>query len=328
MPKTRPTIFSRVPDKYLALFCRTLHTMLRAGVPITKTLENAEKNAGNYLLRGAVRGLRRDIEEGTSLAEAFQKQNRRFPPVMVRLLAVGERSGTVDKVAIKLADYYDERRRLKRMVLVSLIYPALQLFVLGLVITVLAWFGLVPVSPELVLIVMFFSVPVGFWIWFMLDQIESLKMLLQVVLMGLPLAGRHIRTIAGSRMAMALALELEAGIPIIQALADAGLASENIVFERRLRAAQDAVAEGESLTEALGRTGLFDGSFMAIIETREHAGSLVEGFERLAETMHERAMTATRAMAILFSWLIYAGVALVIIYFIITLWGQYIGQMP
>jgi general secretion pathway protein F len=115
-----------------ARLARTLGTLLANGVPILNALAIATQTIGNAALREALDETATAVKEGKGVADPLVRSGR-FPPLAVRLIAVGERSGHLEAMLLKIADIYDGEVRSTVDRLMSLLVPALTLS-LGLVI--------------------------------------------------------------------------------------------------------------------------------------------------------------------------------------------------
>jgi general secretion pathway protein F len=116
----------------IARFARTLGTMLAAGVPLLRTLEIVRPILGNTLLMAVIDDARRAIREGESVADPLQKSGQ-FPPVVTRMIAVGERSGQLESMLETVADAYETEVDLRVGRLTSLMEPLIILAMGGMV---------------------------------------------------------------------------------------------------------------------------------------------------------------------------------------------------
>jgi type IV pilus assembly protein PilC len=91
----------------VARFTRTLATLLSSGVPILECMDITARTAGNAILEDAVKQIRRHIEEGKTMAEPMRQSNF-FPTMVVQMVSVGESTGEMDTMLVKVADYYEE----------------------------------------------------------------------------------------------------------------------------------------------------------------------------------------------------------------------------
>ncbi len=111
----------------VAKFTRTLGTLISSGVPILQALEVTSQTAGNCVIADAVDKTRVSIREGESIADPL-KQSGVFPPMVVQMIAVGEETGELDKMLIKIADFYDTEVDAAVKGLTSVIEPIVIVF--------------------------------------------------------------------------------------------------------------------------------------------------------------------------------------------------------
>lgn len=116
----------------IAKFSRTLGTLIKSGVPILQGLETVAKTAGNKVIEEAIMKSRDSIKEGGRLAEPLKKSNL-FPQMVVQMIGVGEETGSLDTMLIKIADFYDQEVDTAVKGLTSMIEPLIMVF-MGVVI--------------------------------------------------------------------------------------------------------------------------------------------------------------------------------------------------
>jgi type IV pilus assembly protein PilC len=116
----------------IAKFTRTLGTLISSGVPILQALEVTANTAGNVVITEAILNTRKMIKEGESIAVPL-KQSGVFPPMVVQMIAVGEETGELDKMLVKIADFYDTEVDTAIKGLTSIIEPVIIVF-MGLVV--------------------------------------------------------------------------------------------------------------------------------------------------------------------------------------------------
>ncbi len=108
----------------LARFSRTFATLIRAGVPIMGTLDIVADTAGNAVVAEAVLASRESVRAGNMLSEPLE-DSPVFPPLVVRMIAIGERSGALETLLEKIAEFYDGQVKAAVKSLTSLIEPIL-----------------------------------------------------------------------------------------------------------------------------------------------------------------------------------------------------------
>ena len=108
----------------LARFSRTFSTLIRAGVPILGALDIVADTAGNRAIARAVRSCSTSVQSGNSLCEPLS-QSSLFPPMVSRMVGIGERTGSLEALLEKIGEFYEGRVRATVSSLTSLIEPIL-----------------------------------------------------------------------------------------------------------------------------------------------------------------------------------------------------------
>jgi type IV pilus assembly protein PilC len=116
----------------VARFTRTLATLLTSGVPILEALNITAKTSGNAILEDTIYQVRLKIEGGGTMSEPMQ-QSGFFPPMVTQMVSVGESTGELDTMLVKVADYYEEEVDVVVANLLTLLEPLLMVF-LGVVV--------------------------------------------------------------------------------------------------------------------------------------------------------------------------------------------------
>ncbi len=108
----------------LARFSRTFATLVRSGVPIMSTLEIVAATSGNWVLERAVLQSRESVRAGNLLSDPLAEE-KIFPPMVTRMIAIGERTGALELLLEKIAEFYDSQVKAQVKGLTSLIEPLL-----------------------------------------------------------------------------------------------------------------------------------------------------------------------------------------------------------
>ncbi|MCP4447087.1 MAG: type II secretion system protein GspF [Myxococcales bacterium] len=124
-----PLVGALVRQVAISRFCRTMGTMLKAGVPMLKVLETSKAVLGNAILMQIVEDAKRAITEGDSLAASL-KRSGEFPPSVTHMIAVGEKSGALEDMLLRVADSYESEVETKLNNLTGMLEP-IMLVVMG-----------------------------------------------------------------------------------------------------------------------------------------------------------------------------------------------------
>ena len=127
-----PVIGPLVRKIALARFSRTFATLIRSGVPIMATLDIVADTAGNSVVSQVVLDSRESVRSGNQLSEPLSR-SKVFPPMVVRMIAIGERTGSLETLLEKIAEFYDQQVKSAVKSLTSLIEPIL-ISVMGVIV--------------------------------------------------------------------------------------------------------------------------------------------------------------------------------------------------
>jgi len=120
----------------LSRFAHTFVMLNKSGIPILQTLEITSTTVNNVILSQSIEEIGRKVREGGSLADAMRESGR-FTPLVIQMVAVGESTGTLDEMLVRITEYYDIELENTIKKMTTYIEPALTLF-MGVVVLFLA----------------------------------------------------------------------------------------------------------------------------------------------------------------------------------------------
>ncbi|MBD2304633.1 type II secretion system F family protein [Chroococcidiopsis sp. FACHB-1243] len=124
-----PLFGDLIQKSSVALFSRTFGALTRSGVPILTALEIVRDTAGNQIIANAVDAARKEIQQGGMISLALQKE-RVFPVMAIQMISIGEETGELDSMLMKVADFYEDEVEQAVKALTSIIEP-IMIVVLG-----------------------------------------------------------------------------------------------------------------------------------------------------------------------------------------------------
>lgn len=113
----------------VARFCRVFGTLTRSGVPILNSLDIVRDTAGNQVIANAVDAAKIEIQQGGMISLALQKEQV-FPPLAIQMISIGEETGELDSMMMKVADFYEDEVEQAVKALTSILEP-IMIVVLG-----------------------------------------------------------------------------------------------------------------------------------------------------------------------------------------------------
>ncbi len=116
----------------ISQFSRALGPLVQSGVPILESLDIVEKTIGNRVIAKVIDDVKNHVREGESLGKPLEKSDV-FPPMVTRMITVGEKSGQLEKMLLKIAEFYDDQVDAMVDGLTSIIEPVI-IVVLGVIV--------------------------------------------------------------------------------------------------------------------------------------------------------------------------------------------------
>ena len=141
-------LINRIDDRTLSVLCERVGVSFEVGQDPYRILER-EAGGSNDAYGRHTKSVASHVRNGSSLAEAVARQENYFPPNFVNLIEVGEKTGHLDRVLARMADYYKNAADLRSMFLGSIIWPLVQLLIALIVVSVLIYMPVVLADMQL-----------------------------------------------------------------------------------------------------------------------------------------------------------------------------------
>ncbi len=120
----------------VARFCRIFGTLTRSGVPILNSLDIVRDTSGNQVIANAIEGAKFEIQQGGMISLALQREEV-FPLLAIQMISIGEETGELDSMMMKVADFYEDEVEQAVKALTSLIEPLMMVVLAGMVAVIL-----------------------------------------------------------------------------------------------------------------------------------------------------------------------------------------------
>lgn len=284
---------------------RQIASMLKSGVTLLAALDAVAEQAEHLRARVVWQKIRERIFHGGTLAEAMAEEPRHFGVIVVRLAAVGERTGELEAVLSRAADELEARRNLRTQVINALVYPvltvclaiAVSVYLVVAVIPKIGEFladggaklppmteGLLNVSAAIrehggvMLLVFIVAIALCMIVRFFARGREFQDFLI----LRLPIAGRILRLAGTALFARAMEIMSRSGVTLVDALETATSLLENRRLARRIALASEKVVRGSTLSSALGDAREFLPMLPRMVAVGEMSGALPEAFAETA----------------------------------------------
>ncbi len=339
---------ARIPQKTLAVICRSLSTMLHSGVDVQHAFDMTANKLSHGAAKRALNAVQQEIRRRGEIAPAMRAEGAAFPNLMIDLVAVGEQTGKLPEVFDSLSRHYETSVRLKREFLSSIAWPMFQLVAAILVIALLIYvlgfiqsanpdasggfhfdiFGLTGTSGAMTWLVLTFGTLAGLYAaWRVAERSLAGKQFLDPLLMRVPVLGNCMRAFAIARFSWAFALTQQAGMGIRESLESSLRATDNGAFLMARPVIWDRLRRGDELADALAVSGLFPEDYIHTVHVAESSGTVPEALDRLSPRFEDEARRTLKMLTAALGWGIWALVAAFIIYIIFTVALQYVGMI-
>ncbi len=309
----------RVRNKVMGRFCRQFAALLTAGIPMGSALDMMQRQTTNKTLALALYRVRRSVESGVSLSDSMKKEKDIFPRILCEMASVGEQSGMLPDVFLRMAEHYEKSAQTRNAVAKAMIYPAIVTVVVAAVLVVMmtvivprfeqifAMSGapLPPLTRGLIAFCRFFSDNL-LWIALFLvclivgaaafSRTKKGRYVFGSIALRLPLVRQFSEKNAAARISRTLSLLLASGIPILDALDIARSGVRNIRFTDGVEYTKQAVQEGQALSASLRGADVFPRMMVQMTAIGENTGQLNEMLQKCADYYDEETDAAAQAM--------------------------------
>ena len=303
-------------EKFL-IFNQQFVTLIRAGLPILKALDLLGTRLTDPKLGKHINAVREEVKNGTLLSDAFARQGV-FSPIYVTTVLAGERSGSLVEVLERFISYQKLALSVRKKLLVSLMYPALLVSLVGCLIVFLVTYVVpnfaelyrsmqaeLPAMTQVLIAVgttarnyvligfaLFIGAIVAFRMW---ARTPKCSEMVDRFLLRIPVVGTIWMKYQVAQFSRVLGTLLVGGIPLLQALQTAGDSLGTPVLRRVLQDASKLVREGQPLSQSLRTTKVFPSLSLDMIEVGESTGALPAMLTSVAEFYEEDVATQTAA---------------------------------
>lgn len=293
----RATNRGRVETVELIMFCRQMHTITRAGIPLVKGLRGLSASLRNYAFQQALNDIVERLEAGVELSTAMRAHPKIFNNLFVSLVSVGENSGRLDLVFKQLSEYMERDLATMKSIKTALRYPSFVLIAITIAIVIInikvipafagmfAKFGAQLPLPTRILIgisdffvnywMYLFAViaAVIAWTYHYVNTPEGSRVWGRKKL-RLIVVGDIIERASLARYARSFGLMLNAGLPLSNALELSARAVDNPYLGDKIRGIRAGVERGEGLFQTHLVSGMFTPLVLQMISVGEESGQV------------------------------------------------------
>jgi len=309
----------KVTNKDLVVFTRQFSTMIDAGLPLVQGLTILAEQSENPTFKAILKEITKDVEGGSTLAEAMKKHPKIFDSLFVNLVAAGEVGGILDTILRRLAQFIEKAERLKSQIKGAMTYPIVVMAIAIIVISVILVFVIpdfedmfksfgsaLPTPTQIVVNMSRFLKGNIHWIIIALIALGyGLKRYrntaggrkqTDTLFLKLPVFGNLLKKTAVARFTRTLGTMISSGVPILDALEIVAKTAGNVVIEEIIYEVRGSIAEGQTIAEPLSENDIFPGMVIQMIAVGEATGALDSMLEKIADFYDEEVDAAVGAL--------------------------------
>ncbi len=342
--------FKSVNMRNLAVFSRQFATLIQSGMPMLRSLYTLEEQTQDDMLKPAIASLRADVEAGSSLNQAMERQPGVFDPLYRSMVLAGEGSGRLEQSLDRVAVQLEKLDSLRRQVKSAMMYPAVVFTVAIIVMIVIVAF----VVPVFVGIFEEISVENGssaelpFMTKITVGVSEAVTGKFYILLPALAVLayafirwkkserGRHqwdrmklripmkigdvVQKVALARWSRTFSGTVSSGVPILQAIQISGQTAGNAVIEEAMDDVYASVKKGGSISKPLEQSRVFPPMVSHMVAVGEESGQLEQMLEKIADFYDAEVDAKIKALTSLIEPIMICVVGIVVGFIVISMY--------
>jgi type IV pilus assembly protein PilC len=302
---SQPYFKKRIRSQYITVFSRQMAIMLSAGIPLAQSLRIIQDGI-EPSLKPIIQAIILDIEKGNSFHAALKKYPKIFDEFYCSLIAIGELSGSLDTLLVRLTTYKEKTEALTRKIKMAMIYPVAVLMI-ALSVIILLFTHVIPIFKGmfqefkcelplptkillacseglnhyggiiLLTILIFIKISLYCYRKYRAVQYHCHRFILKC-----PIIGNLIQHNILARFAWSLATALSAGVPLTEALDAVSNTTLNRVYMAAIQQLKQDLSTGERLYIAMRKTALFPPLVIRMIGVGEESGEVEKLLKKIA----------------------------------------------
>lgn len=299
-----------VPDKEVIEFTRNLAIMLKAKLSLVKALDTAIKQISHKKFKTIVEDVRKHVKKGQSLSKAFSKHPKVFDQIFIQLSEVGESSGVLDDILLRLSSYQEKAHKLKQRVRMALVYPSIIIGVAVSAVTFLLIFVVptfvdmyrdfnaeLPDPTKVILSISEFLTSNILWIMGALlvliaclnyfSKTKKGRYYIDSFKLGMPYFGELYKKSLVGQFTKTLATLLQSGVTLSESMIVLKNSSPNSILNSEVQLMTKSLTKGKSLNKSLENSKIFPIIVTQMISVGEETASLDDMLHQVADLFEE-----------------------------------------
>ncbi|EIA16056.1 type II secretion system F family protein [Clostridium perfringens] len=297
---------SKVKLKDIAVFCRQFYVMLDSGLSIGKALNILIEQCEKPKLREALIGVNGELKRGETLASSMRKRKDVFPNLLTSMIDAGERSGNLDIILKRMAEYYEKETKIRGKIKSAMIYPIVLGVVAIIAITFILTFVMptfvqmfeennvdLPMSTKMVLgtskmlgkygIIIFLILVTAIILLGKYLKSEEGQYKLSSINLKIPVIKKLTQKIIVSRFTRTMGIVSSSGMSLVTSIEIVASVVGNKIAENELLKVKEKVLKGEGLGDSIMNIKIFPPMLASMVKIGEEAGSLDSILDKTAD---------------------------------------------
>ncbi|MGB4440574.1 MAG: type II secretion system F family protein [Sedimentibacter sp.] len=332
----------KIKSKDLAVFCKQLYAMLKAGVTIVNSLEILKQQTENKNLSKIIGQMYEDLQKGNTFSESLSHHKESFPSIFISMVEAGELSGNIDVIMNRLSTHFEKEYKIENKVKSAMTYP----IILSVVCISVVVFLLTTIMPTFVDMYSSSGVPLPGITQVLINISNALKQYWYLFVAGImiivfavsilkknpnvqfkqdyyklkvPVVKNLVLKVATSRFTRTLATLMGSGVPLLQALDTVSGVTGNAYIASKILEAKEDVRRGSTLSQPLKQQGVFPPMVHSMIKIGEDSGSIEEILDKTADFYDEEVDTAVTRLTTMLEPLMIVFMAIIIGFIVIAM---------
>lgn len=319
--KRRRSFGKAINAKGVAVFTRQLATLVKAGMPILRSLEVLARQEKRPAFKAVLVDIADTIRSGGNFSDGLSSHEKVFDRLYINMVKAGEAGGVLQTVLERLAVFMEKAQKILGKVKSAMIYPVIIMSIAVLIVSVLMVFVVpkfqdiftgmlkgqpLPLPTQILLnvsnfmkdnILIVLGIAFGLYVGFkMFSKTRIGRRIIDWMMIHTPILGELFLKAAIGRFTRTFGTLLASGVPILQALTITRDTSGNIHVANAINVVHDRVKEGDNVAKPLESTRIFPGMVTSMIEVGEETGALPDMLTRIADTYDEEVDNAVAGL--------------------------------
>lgn len=298
--------FQKVTLKDIYIFSREFSYIIASGMGIVKALEVLKEETENKKFKTIISNVCDNVKKGQLLSKAMEEYTE-FPELFVNMVKVGESTGNLDEVMIKMADNYEKEYKQQQKVKQALTYP-IVIGIIALVVVTILVVKVVPTFTNMILqsggsaaniplptkIIMGISTSIThFWWLYIIIIVLAIITCSRIIkvkrfqfdklLMDLPVIGKINRRLIAARFARTFGILVNSGLTVLSSIDITANVLNNFYVKSILMSTKEEIQKGASLADTLSSIGIFPTMLTQMIKIGEESGTIDSVLTKTAE---------------------------------------------